>query len=66
MKLEQVLSVAVTAMYLFDVTVVSMAYTRAGYYVSSLTIIYCASVGEIYSIGRLGRWLRAKRQPAES
>jgi hypothetical protein len=64
MRLEQILSVAVTAMYLFDVTVVSMAYARAGWYVLTLTIIYCASVGEIYSIGKLGRWLNAKRHQA--
>lgn len=64
MRLEQVLSIAVTAMYIFDVTVVSMAYPRAGYYVLSLTIIYCASIGEIYSISKLGRWLNAKRRQA--
>ena len=59
---EQVLSIAVTAMYAFDVVVVSVAYTHAGNYVLMFTGLYCASIMEIYSIGRIGRWLSAKRR----
>ena len=61
MRLEQMLSTVLTGMYLFDVVVVSIAYTNAGYFVLIFTVLYCASIGEIFSISKLGRWLSAKR-----
>lgn len=61
MRLEQILSTIITGMYLFDVVVASAVYDRAGYFVLVFTILYGASICEIHSIGKIGRWLRGKR-----